>query len=147
MDFNEFFEKVTEIKSKQPIWFGLESDAIATDKEINHAEMSLSVLFPDEYKQFVKTFGGGYFAFTTVYSVGQNSEWDIILKNKNCELIKSHNFLAFSDNHSGDYYGFKTSLGLCDSKIYFYDHETQQIKKTDFKNIFEFILKIGLQAN
>lgn len=145
MEFYEFYEKVTEIKNKRPIWFGLESDIVASDKEIYHAEKSLALLFPEDYKQFVKAFGGGYFAFTVIYSVQQKSEWSIISKNKNCELIKSHDFISFSDNQCGDYYGFRVKSGRCDSEIYFYDHETQKVKRTNFINIFEFILKTGLQ--
>lgn len=146
MELNEFCEKVEEVKLKNPLWFDLESDLKATDAELYHVEEKLTNKLPKEYKDFIKNFGGGYFAFTTVYSVKENSDWNILVNNKDIRLISSHEFLAISDNYTGDYYGFKLNNGEYESKISFFDHETQQVKETKYKDIYEFLIDGGLRS-
>lgn len=94
MDFNDFSEVVEETRLKYPVWFGLDSDPIGTDDDISKIENRLSVIFPEEYKRFVKTYGGGCFAFTNIFSLNKDSEWHITERNITIGLLYSHNFMA-----------------------------------------------------
>lgn len=147
MNYNDFYLIVNEIKKNKPIWFGLESDPKATDLEIKEVEILLSVKLPDEYKKFIKNFGGGYFAFSNIFSVNKESEWYIVNQNKNIGLFDTLGFLAISDNEVGDYYGFKIENRVCGSSIHFYDHEINFLEITEYKNLYEFIIKVGLTLN
>ena len=147
MNYKEFYLIVNEVKVKNPVWFGLESDSSATDSEIDAVEAFLSITLPEEYKIFVKEFGGGYFAFTNVFSVNKESEWYIIKQNKQIGLVNSHDFLAVSDNQVGDFYGFKIVNGKCEAYLMFFDHETGQIEKTKYGDLFEYLEKVGLNKN
>jgi hypothetical protein len=147
MNYQEFSLTVDKAKDKNPIWFGLESDPPATDSEIEEVEKQLSIILPEEYKRFVKEFGGGYFAFTKVFSVNKESEWYIINQNKQVSLIESHNFLAVSDNQVGDFYGFKVINGKCESYLLLFDHETGQLENSKYVNLFDYLVKVGLRSN
>jgi hypothetical protein len=144
MNINEFSRIVDETKVKRPIWFGLESDEESTDIEIEQIERCFSAILPQEYKDFIKKYGGGYFAFTNIFSGKKESEWYIVTRNNEVGLLNSYGFIAFSDNEVGDYYGFKIINGKCHPKIYFYDHEDDQIKITEYDNLFDYLNKVGL---
>ncbi len=144
MNLNEFSRVVDEMKVKNPVWFGLESDPKSTESDIKDIESHLLIKLPGEYKEFVKEYGGGYFAFTNVFSGDKESEWYISTQNDAIDLLNSHEFLAVSDNETGDYYGFKVINGICESKISLYDHEDNQLKSTEYKNLYDFLIKVGL---
>ena len=74
MTLEEFRTLVAQAKQRQPIWFALDSDRPATDVEIAQAEWQLQSALPQQYRSFVKEFGGGMFAFATVLSVQPGSE-------------------------------------------------------------------------
>ncbi|MCF6409725.1 SMI1/KNR4 family protein [Pseudalkalibacillus salsuginis] len=133
-----------ETKDKNPLWFGLENEPIGTDREIIKIERLFSVTLPEEYKLFIKRYGGGYFAFTNIFSV-KDSEWNIVQINNEIKLIKSHNFIAISENEVGDFYGFKVNNGVCNPKVKFYNHELDQIEETEYQNLYEYLLKVGLK--
>jgi len=119
MDYNKFLEIVNETRNKRPIWFGLESEPKANDRQIEKVEKALSLSLSDEYKNFVKEFGGGYFAFTNIFSLNDNGEWYIVNLNNQIGLMKAHPFLAVSENETGDYYGFTIENGVCSSRVMF----------------------------
>ena len=144
MEWEEFIGIVNEIKNKKPVWFGLDSDPPCTDSDITKIVNSLSVQFPTEYKMFLKGIGGGYFAFTNLFSGTKDSEWNILTQNNEAGLLETKNFLAISDNGVGDFYGFKVKNGLCEAKISFFDHEDNQIKPTKYENLYEYLIKVGL---
>jgi len=147
MNRKEFSSIVQDLKKTRPIWFGLESDPEGTDSEISEVEKELLIRLPKEYKEFVQDFGGGYFGFTNVFSVNNQSEWYIVELNRQTGLLGSHSLLIISDNQTGDYFGFNVENGVCSSNIMFYDHETNQIEKTDYNNLYEYLLKVGLNPN
>ncbi|MBT2644786.1 SMI1/KNR4 family protein [Bacillus sp. ISL-41] len=144
MDFNEFLLIVEKIKANNPIWFELETAPIGTDSEIAKSEKQLSVSLPKEYKLFIKKFGGGYFAFTNIFSVS-DSEWNIIQQNNEINLINSHKFIAVSDNEIGDYYGFEIKSGICSPKVKFYNHEINQVEETEYDDLYQYLFNVGLK--
>lgn len=145
MNLTEFILTIEKIKSANPVLFMLESDSVATDNQIHETEQSLSLLLPEEYKQFIKTFGGGYFAFVNIFSVSEDSEWNIVEQNYRIGLVDSHNFLAVSDIGTGDFYGFEIINGICSSAIKVYDHDSNQLEATVFETLFDYLLRVGLK--
>lgn len=59
--------------------------------------------------------------------------------------MENHNFLAVSDNQAGDYYGFKIQNDLMGNDVYTYEHENDQITRTKYRNIYEYIMEVGLK--
>ena len=78
---------------------------------------------------------GGYFAFTIIFSVSDGSEWYILSQTQAISLLEKHHFLAVSDNQAGDYYGFKVNAGWCESKIAVYDHDSFEVKDTEYNKM------------
>ncbi|OCA87943.1 hypothetical protein A8F94_08940 [Bacillus sp. FJAT-27225] len=146
MNYNEFLKIVNEARDKRPIWLELESEPKAKDYQIEKAEKVLSLTLPDEYKSFVKDFGGGYFAFTTLFSVSPG-DWNIVSLNKELGFMKTHSFLAVSDVGTGDFFGFSIERGVCGSRIMFYDHETNKVEETNYENLFDYLIEVGLNQS
>ncbi len=137
MRFQKFKNKVVDLKGRKPIWFGLEGDAPASDSEIAVVESTLRLKLPKSYIEFVREFGGGYFAFGNVFSVSASSDWSIMRRNESLEIT---NFLAVSDNECGDYFGFQIVNGHCQDPVHFWDHEKpDSIILTEYRDLFEFL--------
>ncbi|MDE6433508.1 MAG: SMI1/KNR4 family protein, partial [Lachnospiraceae bacterium] len=68
MNREEFAKLTQEVKRSRPKIFGLDADNIPTVADIKSVEKYFGVVFPEKYKEFVLQYGGGYFAFTVVYS-------------------------------------------------------------------------------
>ncbi|MNI94475.1 hypothetical protein D3C73_1525830 [compost metagenome] len=75
------------------------------------------------------------------------SEWNIIQQNNKIGLVNSHNFLAISDNGVGDFYGFEIRNGACSTNIKFYRHELNQLESTEYENLYDYLLKMGLKQS
>jgi hypothetical protein len=108
-------------------------------------QVRLSITLPPEYVAFTKKAGGGYFAFTNVYSLTPESDWNIVERNAAVNLI-GRGFLAFSENGCGDYYGFGVNSGVCESAVLFFDHDTQQIRPTEYGDLYEYLVDVGLRS-
>lgn len=144
MVWEVFLKQVNDVKQKKPIWFGLEADLVCSQDDIEFIENELSVKLTNEYKTFLMNFGGGYFAFSNIFSGDKDSEWYLISKNKELNLLEDKSFLAISENEVGDYYGYKVKDGVCESIISLFDHEENEIKKTIYDDFYNFVLKKAL---
>ena len=120
----------------------MDTDEKSSDDEIVKVEEILNVKLPKEYVEFLLNFGGGYFAFSNVFSGQSDSEWYVVLQNERAQI--NTNFVAVSDNGAGDYYGFKVVGGICESKVYIYDHEQKSINVTKYANLYEYLVGVGL---
>lgn len=136
---------MNEKKEVNPIWFGMDSCELVTDKEIALYEHKQGIEMPVEYTEFIIRYGGGYFAFTKIFSLANNSEWNI--ESLNEKFVKIKDFIAISDNGAGDFYGFKVIDGKCESQIYVYDHENGIIESTKYKDLFEYLVGVGLRSD
>lgn len=145
MDFEEFKEFVENTKKQHPVWFGLPSDSQSTEESIMFAEKKMDAVFPNQYKEFLKEYGGGYFGFTVIYSLDDASDWNLINKNEENNHIRS-DFLIFSENELGDFFGFHIDNGKCGPSLYFFDHETQKWSETKFVSFIQYVEKKGLSS-
>ncbi|QDG52139.1 SMI1/KNR4 family protein [Persicimonas caeni] len=138
MTHEDFEQLVEELKAADPVAFGLESDPKATVEQVEKAEQDLGVTFPRAYRFFLRNYGGGQFAYSRICSVEPNSPWNIVELNQSTTLLPE-NFVAFTENGTGDFYGFQcSSAGSCSEEVYFYDHEAAQQQATD-KKFLEFL--------
>ena len=143
MNLDDFRTLAEKTKQEHPIWFELESDPQASDAEIAAAESALGCEFPNAYKEFVKEFGGGLFAFSNVFSMSEDSYWYVVLKNQREGWPRDVPFLAVSENGTGDYYGFRVQDGRCAPEVAFYDHDDGGVKPTEFPDFFEYVVSTG----
>lgn len=143
MDFDAFRTLVDKTKKDHPAWFGLEPDENADDEALNEAEEKLGAKLPDDYKKFVSEYGGGYFAFSSVFSLQAGSDWNLIDLNQKYDDIRS-GYVLVSENGSGDFYGFKVVNGICEPKIHFYDHEVATWQESMHSNLFEYLEESAL---
>lgn len=146
MNFEEFSKLIDEKKRTNPIWFQLESDTPSSNEEICQLEASIDAQLPDEYKKFVTKFGSGHFAFGAIYSPNPDSDFPLEKTNFNNQGIKK-NHIIFSENGSGDYYGFQVSEKKCSSRVFFWDHELEECHKTEYSNLFAFLASTALYNN
>jgi len=147
MDLPSFRRLVAEAERAHPVWFSLERDPPASAAAISQAELALGVTFPPEYREFLREFGGGYFAFANTFSVAPGSHWDVVARNQALAGLLSQHFLAVSDNGAGDFYGFVVEAGVCDPTLRFWDHEACAVASAPtYSGLFEFLSVVGLKA-
>lgn len=141
MKFSDFNNIVDKYKMEKPILFGLENDKIVSVYEIEQFEDKNKIEFPDKYKELLKKYGGGYFGYANVYSLDVESDF-YVLKHNEFPIDK---YLKIADNGCGDYYIFCVEEGRCLESLYFYEHDTGGISKTEYADIFEYLVNVGLK--
>lgn len=137
MNFSEFCKITEALKIKHPIWFELSSNVLPTDDDIKAVEKHFGITLNDEYKSFVKRYGGGLFAFTKILTCTDDDSF--ILKYNSREFVKEYSFIAAADFETGDFAGFKISEGKCSSEVYIFNHEEKKILASDIGNFFDFV--------
>ena len=143
MDKKEFDELTQKVKNNNPKIFGLDADCIPTIENIELIEKYYGIVFPKSYKEFVLQYGGGYFAFTVIYSFDEQSPF-YIKNNVALEFININNFFPIIDFETGDMAGFKIDNGICEDSIILYNHEEGII--SDLKlGFYDAIVKYGLK--
>lgn len=142
MNFNDFQKITAEIKSKHPIWFYLVSKNTPTDRDIKYVETTLNVTLNSDYKNFVKTYNGGYFAFVKILTVCSKDDCYILNFNSR-EFIEKYKLLSIADTETGDTVGFKITDGFCGNEMFIFNHETQTVENHNIGNLFDYIIKYG----
>ena len=86
-------------------------------------EMDFGLTFPDEFRQIVMTIGASDIGYTEIYGIRPEQEPSI--RRMNPSALQSHtDYIAFSDNGVGDYYGFEVRGGQLAPEVVFLEHET-----------------------
>ncbi|MGN6187244.1 MAG: SMI1/KNR4 family protein, partial [Thermoanaerobaculia bacterium] len=97
MNATEFEGLVDSVRSRHPRWFALETDPPASNEEVEDAEKAIDVRFPEEYRHFLTRYGGGFFAFSNVFSAKQGSEWNVLQRNRDIAMLRDRNgYLVFA---------------------------------------------------
>ena len=144
MNFHEFEESVQRIRAQKPMWFSSQNEKVATDEQLVSAEKILGVELPSEYKEFVRRYGGGYFALTNVFSVDPASEWYIVVKQKEFNL--SDKFVAITDDETGGAYGFLVESRKCSDAVFYLNPDENGIAVLQYASFLEYLAKVGLSA-
>ncbi len=141
MNFDNFNTLVDECGAKKPILFGLEHDKILCAEEIEQLEKTVHIALPEKYKEFIMNYGGGYFGYANIYSLDIDSNF-YLLKHNNLPFEK---FIRIADNGCGDHYLFCIDKGKCLEPLYYYDHESGKTIPTEYEDVFEYLVKVGLK--
>lgn len=48
---------------------------ILSVREISHFENTVGINLPNKYKEFIASYGGGYFGYANIYSLDENSDF------------------------------------------------------------------------
>ena len=147
MTFDVFEKIVNDVMNKKPILFELERDKIASDDEIQQVENSLHCTFPQNYKSFVKKYGGGYFGYTVVLSCDLQGKFYIgkyyDIYN---QLFKDAYFLPLMDLETGDMLGVKINGSGYEDQMYLYLHDTNSFIQKEF-DFLEAVIKYCLNTS
>ncbi|MFK3791969.1 SMI1/KNR4 family protein [Pseudomonas piscis] len=139
MDFDHFKQQLDHQRKANPIWFELPSDSLASEAAIIEFEKAMALRLAGQYRHFLKTHGGGYFALGIVYSLDPTSDFNL---GRNNSAGSSH--LLFSDNGCGDFYGFGIENGQCLEQVLFFDHGLEQWQQTKYPGLFSFLAATAL---
>ena len=143
MNKKEFDKMIQTVKDKNPRIFGLNSDCMPTAEDIELLEKYYNIVFPKSYKEFLLQYGGGYFAYTVVYSLDVQSPF-YIKNNVSLEFVKNNNIFPIIDFETGDLAGFKVNNGICEDIIILYSHEEKILSDTKM-NFYDALGKYGLK--
>lgn len=145
MKFKDFIDLVEKVEKKNPILFGLYSDKIASDKDINQIEKYYCIKFPENYKLFLKKYGGGYFAYTVVYSCDNNSDF-CMLKNVDKEWVDKYSLFPIIDFETGDLGVFKVDNRMCEDLVYILVHGEENVDLHGEYDFLQALAKYGLRV-
>ena len=140
MNFETFWEAVEKAKTEKPLLFELQHDNIPTMKDVSAFQEQYQIILPDKYIQVLLNFGGGYFGYANIYSFDKDSYFFIFNHNP----VRVTDLLFIADNGCGDYYAFRMEGNKCSEEIVFYDHESKTVQDTDFSDVLEYLVKMGL---
>ena len=143
MEKKEFDELIQRVKEKKPKIFGLEADEIPTVTDIEKVEEYYKIVFPKSYKEFVLQYGGGYFAFTVVYSFDKQSLF-YIKNNVTTEFVNTNQMFPVIDFETGDIAGFRIKDGICEDSMMLYNHEEKMLSELRI-DLYETLVKYGLK--
>lgn len=141
MDFNTFKCIVEKAKVECPLLFELDHDEIPQMEDIVAFQKQHHLQLPKKYIQFLSNYGGGYFGYANIYSFDKNSYFYLCNHNEN----KPASFLYVADNECGDYYAFPVENGKCQDRVVLLNHENSQVCSTEFSDILEYLVKVGLK--
>ena len=143
MDFNDFEQLVQDLQKRRPMWFVGDAEGPASDEQLAVAEKLLGVTLPNEYKQFVQCYGGGYFAMTNVFSANPESEWFIVARQKDFQL--GDGFVAVTDDETGGAYGFVVEKGKCSERVFYFHPDDGSPPVEQYPSFLTYLAKVGLQ--
>jgi len=145
MTLEEFRQLDCEFRQKRPKPFLLTPpDPKAEESTLFTIENEFGFSLPICYRQFLKEFGGGNFGFINVFSAEPQSEWYLPAMQKNAREYIPDNFLAFSDDYSGGYYGFKISTDQAMEPVFYWNTDGGLVS-TDYANVFNFIIRFAYE--
>lgn len=70
---------------------------------------------------------------------------DIVKACKKQKPIPLGQYLNIADNGCGDFYMMRIDNGVCLDSIFWYDHETKNITETEYSDILEYLIQVGLK--
>jgi len=132
---------VESARADHPLWFDLPTDETADPESLDFIEQDLGATLPDDYRWFLSTFGGGDFAFARLYSGDRNSDLFLLANQPKVR----RDFVAVSDDGTGNLIGFPVLGGMCQERVMFLDHETESLRPSEIIGFLEFVARSGLQ--
>jgi hypothetical protein len=120
-----------------------DNDPPMTPAQLAKIELAKEIKLPEQYKEFLSTYGAGDFGTVTVLSPDPDSQfpiWESIARSEN----RGCAFLGVVDIDS-DFYGFLIEQGVCSNDIWCADHDFEyKIDYTEYPDFFDFLAKVAL---
>ena len=145
MVFKEFVELVEKRKRKDPVLFELDRDKIPSDADIDQMEDYYCLKFPESYMAFLKKYGGGYFAYTVVYSCDADSTF-YLLKNVEKEWVDTYGLFPVIDLETGDLGVFKVDDRVCEDQVYIFVHSEENARLHGGCGFLQALVEHGLKG-
>ncbi|MET9081132.1 SMI1/KNR4 family protein [Streptomyces sp. NPDC004237] len=146
MDFSEFAPHVDAAVARHQA-LGLPDEMspfehlLASDEDLDRAERELGVRLPEQYKEFMKRYGGGAFASLDLLPVTPRDREDLLEVNETERF--SVPFVAIAPVGTGDWWGFKVNEGACSTEVSFYFFEEGSLE-SESPDFLTFATKQGL---
>lgn len=148
MNTEKFSTIVDYVKSIKPNCFITADEYLATNGNIQEVERHICGKLPSEYVFFSLNYNAGYFAFLNIYSLNPGSEWYLINKNQeNISVLMPKDFIAFSDDETGGYYGFVKDGLHYSNEVYYFDSSEGCGAKSTQESFFDFVINKAFQPN
>ncbi len=149
MDFDEF-DGFLEGVRRTPAATPPDSDIrafdfwAATADDIQRTETRLGVKLPEQYKEFMRRYGGGAFLGLELIPVvsPHGGEEDLVELN---EAERLTDFVAVAPVGTGDHWGFRVIDGICEGEVGFYMWETGEVSRAA-SDFLEFAARFGLRV-
>lgn len=142
MNRDDFLIHVNHARRDRPVWFDLPADEPPDEALLADAETELGVRLPDDFRWFLQEFGGGDFAFATIYSADPQSDLNLLRNQPG----PGKGLIAFSDDGTGNCFVFPVEGDACQDRILVWDHESGDARPTDYANFLEFVAQVALHA-
>jgi hypothetical protein len=144
MDRMSFAKLVEATRSARPLWFDLPPDARADTMDLEKVTKRLGVRLPDDYAWFLGAYGGGDFAFASIYSADESSDLYVVSRQPTSDKLQ---MLVFSDNGCGDDYVFPVREGVATDLVLFHDHETGEVVPDQSDGFLDFVARHALRRD
>lgn len=142
MNREDFATLVRRVHAEHPVWFDLPGDQPPTDEGLDRLQQEMGVKLPDDFTWFLKTFGGGNFAFASVYSADQSSDLYLI---QNQSSRGPAEFVAVSDDGTGNLLGFPVIDGKCVDEVEILDHESNELRPAQLGGFLDFLARTAFE--
>lgn len=133
---------VDSCKCRNTLLFSLGQDVVCSTEQIKAVERILQIELPEKYLKFLQDFGGGYFGYANVYSLDPRSQFYLLAHN----VVPIEEYIRIADNGCGDYYLLKVKNKKCFDQVFFFEHDTATICDTDYVDILDYLVRVGLRA-
>lgn len=109
-------------------------------------EKTHRIRLPEKYKQLLRTYGGGLFGFSVLFSLDPAGRYSLEEENRFQGALGPGKYLYVSDNGCGDLYGFRIdAAGQCSDRLFFYDHEVDEVSETEYADLLEYLVENGIR--
>lgn len=117
----------------------------ASDGDLSAAELMLGTRLPEQYKYFMRRYGGGQFLFIDILPVvSPDGKVDDLLT-VNQDDVTDPDFIAVAPVGTGDWWGFVSKDGVCEDRVCFWDHEDGHVDDAE-PGFFELLARYGLRS-
>lgn len=127
------------VREARPIYFDMPSDAAADPRGIARVEDIIGATLPEDFKWFLKEFGGGIFALVEIFSADPASRSYILRHQPDVRSV-----VAFSPDGFGNHFAFRIVGDACLESIVLFDHLSRTPKPTDYPTFLDFVSRAGL---
>lgn len=142
MNHDDFSALVDRARRDHPIWFDLPRDEPPDEQVLVDAEAELGARLPEDFRWFLRQFGGGDFAFATIYSADPGSDLSL-LRNQPGD---TEGLVAFSDDGTGSLFVFPVEDDACRDRVLVWDDELGDVRPTGYGTFLEFVARVALQG-